>query len=164
MATQSGTGSPRPAGALGKLRALEDRLVGALAPYLLLLVRFVFGYGLMRAGLGKLQNLEAITGFFASLGIPAPGINAAVVGGLELVGGALLMLGLFTRTTAGVLVVVLLVALATAHGGEVGQFFKDPGAAIAAAPVAFLAALIGLGVAGGGRFSLDALISGRSQR
>lgn len=164
MATQSGTGSPRPAGALGKLRALEDRLVGALAPFLLLLLRFVFGYGLMRAGLGKLQNLEAITGFFASLGIPAPGINAAVVGGLELVGGALLMLGLFTRTTAGVLVVVLLVALATAHGGEVGQFFKDPGVAIAAAPVAFLAALIGLGVAGGGRFSLDALIAGRSRR
>lgn len=164
MATQSGTGSSRPAGALGKLRALEDRLVGALAPYLLLLVRFVFGYGLMRAGLGKLQNLDKITEFFASLGIPAPGINAAVVGGFELVGGALLMLGLFTRATAGVLVGVLLVALATAHGSEVGQFFKDPGVAIAAAPVAFLVALIALGVAGGGRFSLDALIDGRSRR
>lgn len=164
MATESGTGSSRPAGALGKLRALEERLASALAPYVLLVVRFVFGYGLLRAGLGKLQNLEAITGFFASLGIPAPGINAAVVGGLELVGGALLMLGLFTRTTAGVLTVVLLVALATAHGGEVSQFFKDPGVAIAAAPVAFLAALMALGLCGGGRFSLDALISGRSRR
>lgn len=164
MAKQSGTGSSRPAGALGKLRAFEDRIVGALAPYLLLLVRFVFGYGLLRAGLGKLQNLDAITQFFAGLGIPAPGINAAVVGGFELVGGALLMLGLLTRTTAGVLTVVLLVALATAHGGEVGQFFKDPGVAIAAAPVAFLAALIALGLCGGGRFSLDTLISGRPAR
>lgn len=164
MATQSGTGSPRPAGALGKLRALEERLASALAPYVLLLVRFVFGYGLLRAGLGKLQNLDAVTRFFAGLGIPAPGINAAVVGGLELVGGALLMLGLFTRTTAGVLTVVLLVALATAHGGEVGQFFKDPGAAIGAAPVVFLAALMALGVAGPGRFSLDTLISGRPGR
>lgn len=164
MATQSGTGSPRPAGALGKLRALEERLASALAPYVLLLVRFVFGYGLLRAGLGKLQNLEAITQFFAGLGIPAPGINAAVVGGFELVGGALLMLGLFTRTAAGVLTVVLLVALTTAHGGEVGQFFKDPGVAIAAAPVAFLAALMALGVAGPGRFSLDTLISGRPGR
>lgn len=164
MVTQSGTGSPRPAGALGKLRALEERLASALAPYVLLLVRFIFGYGLLRAGLGKLQNLDAITQFFAGLGIPAPGINAAMVGGFELVGGALLMLGLFTRTTAGVLTVVLLVALATAHGGEVGQFFKDPGVAIAAAPVAFLAALMALGVAGPGRFSLDALISGRPGR
>jgi putative oxidoreductase len=164
MATQSGTGSPRPAGALGKLRALEERLASALAPYVLLLVRFIFGYGLLRAGLGKLQNLEAIEQFFAGLGIPAPGINAAVVGGFELVGGALLMLGLFTRATAGVLTVVLLVAVATAHGGEVGQFFKDPGVAIAAAPVAFLAALMALGVAGPGRFSLDTLISGRPGR
>jgi putative oxidoreductase len=161
MATQSGTGSPRPAGALGKLRALEERLAGALAPYVLLLVRFIFGYGLLRAGLGKLQHLDAITQFFASLGIPAPGINAAVVGTFELVGGALLLLGLLTRTTAGVLTVVLLVALATAHGAEVGQFFKDPGKAIGADPVPFLAALMALGVAGAGRFSLDALIGRR---
>ena len=158
MATKSGS---RPAGALGKLRALEDRIASALAPYLLLLVRFVFGYGLLRTGLGKLQNLDKIADFFGSLGIPAPEINAAVVGGLELVGGALLMLGLLTRTTAGVLTVVWLVALATAHGSEVSQFFKDPSVAIKAAPMPFLAALIALGLCGGGRFSLDTLISGR---
>jgi putative oxidoreductase len=160
MATSSSSG-PR-AGALGTWRALEDRVSGALAPYVLLFLRVLFGYGLFRAGWGKLGNLEMVTGFFEQLGIPAPGLNAVVVAGFETVGGILLMLGLLTRTTAAVLIPVMLVALATAHRAEVAQFFSNPGAAIAAAPVPFLAVLLALGACGGGRFSLDRAIFGRS--
>jgi putative oxidoreductase len=163
MARDSGTSGSRTAGPLGKLRALEDRLVGALAPFLLLLLRVVFGYGMLRAGWGKLTHLEQTTGFFASLDIPAPAVNAIVVAGLEFGGGILLLLGLLTRTAAGVLTPVMLVALLTAHRGEVSQFFSNPGAAIAAAPMPFLVALIALALSGPGPISLDRLISGRQK-
>ncbi len=146
---------------LGKLRALEDRLIGVAAPFLLLLLRVVFGYALLRTGWGKLNNLESVTGFFASLGIPAPGLNAVVVASLEFGGGVLLLLGLLTRTTAGVLIPVMLVALATAHRGELVQLVDNPGATVGAAPVPFLVALIALALSGAGPFSLDRLISGR---
>ena len=148
-------------GFLGKLRALEDRLIGAAAPFLLLLLRVVFGYALLRTGWGKLNNLDGVTQFFASLGIPAPGLNAAVVAVLEFGGGILLLLGLLTRTTAGVLIPVMLVALATAHRDELAQFVSNPGATVGAAPVPFLVALIALALSGAGPFSLDRLISGR---
>jgi putative oxidoreductase len=160
MATSSTSGS-HGAGPLGKLRALEERLAGSLAPVLLLLLRLVFGYGMLRAGWGKLGNLDQVAGFFAQLGIPLPAVNAAVVAGLEFGGGLLLMLGLLTRTAAGVLTPVMLVALLTAHRGEAAQFFSNPGAAIAAAPVPFLVALIALGLCGAGPFSVDRAISGR---
>lgn len=146
---------------LGKLRALEDRVIGVAAPFLLLLLRVVIGYGLLRTGWGKLNHLDDITAFFTSLGIPAPGLNAVVVASLEFAGGILLLLGLLTRTAAGVLIPVMLVALATAHRGEVAQFFENPGATIGAAPVPFLIALIALALSGAGPFSLDRLISGR---
>jgi putative oxidoreductase len=148
-------------GPLGRLRALEDRLIGVAAPFLLLLLRVVFGYALLRTGWGKLNNLESVTGFFTSLGIPAPGLNAVVVASLEFGGGILLLLGLLARTTAGVLIPVMLVALATAHRGELAQFVGNPGATVGAAPVPFLVALIALALSGAGPFSLDRLISGR---
>jgi putative oxidoreductase len=146
---------------LGKLRALEDRLVAAAAPFLLLLLRLVFGYALLRTGWGKLNNLDGVTQFFTSLGIPAPGLNAMVVATLEFAGGILLLLGLLTRTAAGVLIPVMLVALLTAHREELAKIFENPGATVGAAPVPFLVAVIALALSGGGPFSLDRLISGR---
>lgn len=161
MRNDSSKSGSRTAGPLGKLRALEARVAGALAPYLLLLLRVVFGYGMLRAGWGKLDNLEQTAAAFAGLGIPAPGLNAMVVAGLEFGGGILLLLGLLTRTTAGVLISVMVVALATAHWGEAVQFASNPGKAIGASPVPFLVALIALALSGPGPISLDRLIAGR---
>lgn len=160
MAT-SPTSGPHGAGPLGKLRALEERLAAALAPSVLLILRVIIGYGMFRAGWGKLGNLDQVTGFFTQLGIPLPGVNAVLVAGLEAGGGLLLMLGLLTRTAAGVLTPVMLVALLTAHRGELTQFFVNPGAAIAASPVPYLVAILALGVCGAGPYSLDRLLTGR---
>jgi putative oxidoreductase len=159
--TTSSTSGSHGAGPLGKLRALEGRAAGALAPIVLLVLRVVFGYGMLRAGWGKLGNLDQTAGFFAQLGIPLPEVNAVVVAGLEFGGGILLLLGLLTRTAAGVLTPVMLVALLTAHRAEVTQFFSNPGAAISASPVPYLVAILALGICGAGPFSLDRLISGR---
>lgn len=163
MAIESVAG-PRPRGPLGNLRALEHSVAAALQPYLLLVIRLVFGYGMLRAGWGKIGNLEMVAGFFDQLGIPAPGFNAVLVAILELAGGGLLMLGLLSRVTAAVLIPVMVVAAATAHGAELAQLLSDPGVAIAAAPVPFLAALLTIGLLGGGRLSLDRVLDRASGR
>src|SRR4051794_19503935 len=75
-----------------------------------LLTRLALGLIFARSGWGKLHNLERVTKFFSSLGIPAPGANAAFVGTVELVCGALLIAGLFTRFASLLLIPTMIVA------------------------------------------------------
>jgi putative oxidoreductase len=42
-------------------------------------------------------GIAGVTGFFAKIGIPIPGVMAPFVAGLELIGGLLLIVGLATR-------------------------------------------------------------------
>ena len=63
----------------------------------LLLVRLYWGWQFAQTGWGKLHNLAKVTGYFASLGIPFPGLNAPFVAALEFAGGLLLILGLASR-------------------------------------------------------------------
>jgi len=51
----------------------------------------VHGYQKFAGGIG------GVVGFFSKLGVPAPGVLAPFVAGLELVGGILLILGVATR-------------------------------------------------------------------
>ena len=57
------------------------------------------------------------------------------------------------------LLVILSVAMVTAHRPELGAFITDPGTFIAAAPVPFIAALIALLGFGPGRWSVDAVLA-----
>jgi len=80
-----------------------------------LVTRVVLGLAFARAGLGKLQNLEGTAGYFASLGIPAPAANAALVATVEFAGGLLLLVGLATRLASTGLISTMVVALLTAE-------------------------------------------------
>ncbi len=79
-----------------------------------LLVRLTLGLVFVKSGWGKLHNLDNVTQFFDSLHIPAPHANAVFVSTVELVGGALLIVGLGTRIAALFLVAVMAVAIWTA--------------------------------------------------
>lgn len=79
-----------------------------LAP---LLLRLVFGYFWLETGWAKLQNLDFFAGRFAEWGIPWPYFSAVLSSGTDLVGGALLMLGLATRLACVPMIVNMLVAL-----------------------------------------------------
>lgn len=79
-----------------------------------LATRITIGLGYFHTGLGKLEHFDRTVRFFASVHIPFPAQNAALVGGLELVGGCFLLAGLFTRLFAGALSSSMLVALMTA--------------------------------------------------
>ena len=76
-------------------------------------------------GRGKLLNIERTAGFFESIDIPLPLVNAYAAGITECVGGLLLLIGLGSRLAAIPLVVTMLVAYATAHREEGGRRGAD---------------------------------------
>jgi putative oxidoreductase len=53
------------------------------------------------------------------LGFPVPGFHSVLVSWTELVGGALLLVGLFSRLAAAPLAVSMVVALITAKASEI---------------------------------------------
>ena len=65
-----------------KLISLYLRFAAAMSP-MLLAVRLYWGFQFAQTGWGKLHHLEKIAGFFASLNISFPGVNAHFVSGLE---------------------------------------------------------------------------------
>jgi len=127
----------------------------------LLGVRLYWGWQFVQTGWGKLHNLAKVTAFFASLGIPLPGLNAPFVAGLEFAGGLLLILGLGSRPVALLLTGNMLVAYLTADREALFAIFSDPGKFYAAAPYTFLFAVIIVLLFGPGPFSLDRLIKKR---
>jgi len=113
---------------LSKLISLYDTIVGNFSwpqSLLLFFLRFFWGIDFIQTGFGKLQHLEKVTDFFTSLGIPAPGFNAAMVGTIEFGGGILLLIGLFSRFASATLTGTLIVAYLTADLQAVKSLFSS---------------------------------------
>ncbi len=89
-------------------------LLARLAFVAPLATRIVIGLAFVQTGSGKWAHLDRTAEFFAGLGIPFPGANAAFIATLELVGGGALVLGLLTRLFAAGLASTMVVALLTA--------------------------------------------------
>jgi putative oxidoreductase len=140
------------------------RAVAALALLqspMLLAIRLYWGFQFAQSGWGKFHNIAKIAGFFASLNIPFPAFNAHFVSGLELVGGILLMLGLFSRPIALLLAGNMLVAYWTADREALTSIFSDPGKFYVADPYTFLFASLMVLIFGAGYFALDTLVAKR---
>jgi putative oxidoreductase len=145
----------------------QDRLAAAaraVQPLALLAVRLYWGWQFAQTGWGKLHNLPKVAAFFASLGIPLPGLNAPFVAVLEWAGGLLLILGLGTRPIGLLLAVDMGVAYATAHREALGAILRDPGSFYGATPYTFLAASLVAFLCGAGPLSLDRLLGLDRQR
>ncbi|MGJ0389765.1 DoxX family protein [Microbacterium sp. CGR1] len=126
----------------------------------LLVLRVVVGAVFAAHGAQKIfeYTIPGTIGSFAGMGVPLPEIAAPVVAFIELIGGILLALGLFTRPVGILLAADMVVALFAVHlpaglwVGEGGYEF------VAVLGVAALA----LAFTGAGRFSLDgAFLRGR---
>ena len=133
-------------------RAWTDRASRGLAWLPPLLARVVLGVTFILTGWGKLHDLEQVTRFFESLGIPAPGVQAPFVAGVEFFGGILVLAGLGTRLAAVLLSAVMGVAIATAIWPK--QSFTEVLGSIEAS---YLAGFLYLMIGGGGAVSLDRL-------
>lgn len=138
----------------------QPRISAVAAEIFAVLARVTLGQAFIIAGLGKLQHIDNTTTFFASLGIPLPGIHAVGIGCLELVGGALLVLGLAVRPVACLLLATMAVAILTAHRADFVAalaLYPDKGLT-EVVPWMFGLILCGLVAHGAGRLSLDRLV------
>jgi putative oxidoreductase len=81
-------------------RGLSLRLPEPGAPLTLAAVRVAAGLVFLAFGIGKFTSHASELASFKSYGLPAPEVFAYAIGVLEIVGGALLVLGLFTRLVA----------------------------------------------------------------
>jgi putative oxidoreductase len=144
-------------------RAAEIGLkVAAILAFLPPLVtRVVLGHAFYLTGKGKLANLDNVVGFFTSLGIPLPELNAAFVSRLEFYGGLLLVAGLLTRIVAAGLASTMVVALLTADRESFLGAIRGTGEAgpTDVAAFVFLVLLSWLVIYGPGLVSLDALLA-----
>ena len=123
-----------------------------------LLVRLVFGYFWLETGWAKLHNLAFFTERFIEWGIPLPALSAAVCAGTELVGGALIMLGLATRVAMLPMIFNMLVALAVVVLPGISTLDEF----VELDEVLYVTVFAWLLFAGPGRASLDHLIARRA--
>ena len=119
-----------------------------------LIMRLIVGYVFMRTGWSKLNNLPQMVQNFTDWGIPFPQLLTPFVSVVECVGGAMLILGLFTRIPAAMLAVVMLVAIKVAKWENVDSLETLLGFEEAT----YFAAFLWLAIAGPGSASLDRLL------
>ncbi len=124
-----------------------SRLKGSVA-WVPTLVRVVSGCFFVGVGLGKFLEHSKEVHDFRSYEVPWPEVAVPLVGIVEVVGGALLVVGLLTRLVALVLACNMVGALLTAGRVEGGSFH------LVYAP-ALLVAMLFLVWAGAGRASID---------
>ena len=125
-----------------------DALGAAWAPRLLSVLRIMAGLLFLQHGTAKLLKIPAIP-MFANLSLTSP---PGIAGILELVGGVLMILGLFTRSTAFVLSGLMAVAYFMAHAPR--GFYPILNAGELAALYCFV--FLYIAAAGPGPWSLDA--------
>lgn len=120
----------------------------------LLLGRLAVGLVFVSTGWGKVHDVPKVTAYFESLGIPAPGFHAVLVGLSELLCGSALVAGLFTRLATIPLIVSMIVAILTARRPDLHGLFDLAGFE----EFTYLVVLVMLAVLGPGAASLDHLL------
>lgn len=81
------------------------------AKYGLLVLRVVVGAIFLYSGWTKFQGgIEGTAKFFGDAGIPWANVMAPLVAGIEVVGGLMLILGIYTCVAAALLTIIMLVA------------------------------------------------------
>jgi uncharacterized membrane protein YphA (DoxX/SURF4 family) len=144
------------------------------APGWSILIRLIIGLVVFfLEGIQKLVFPEILgAGRFANIGIPSPELMGPFVGAVEMICGTLVILGLFTRLAAIPLIVIMIVAIASTKvpillGHEFWIFHLPKLARYgfwsmmheARADFAMLLGSLYLLIEGGGKWSLDALLS-----
>lgn len=122
----------------------------------LTVLRIGLGIVFLMHGWQKLfqMGIPGVSGFFDTVGIPAPMLVASAIIALELIGGAALLIGLFTRWVALAFAAEMLVAALLVH--LPGGFFAPDGIEMVLLP---LAGSIALALAGPGAYALGRIIA-----
>jgi putative oxidoreductase len=127
------------------------RFLDSLKPLGLLVLRLALGIAFMYHGYPKLiSDTPHSVQMMVKMGFP--GYFAYIAGVIELFGGGLLVIGLFTRGAALILVLEMGIALARVHIPAVGIYAVTK----YDLPLVFGAAAVALATTGAGVISLDA--------
>lgn len=112
----------------------------------LLALRIAIAIIFIYSGYTKLANHGMIAGMFGSLGLVPAGFLAWFVGAIELVGGIMILLGVFAGYAALPLAIIMVVAMVTAHrGGPFNGYFL---------PLSLFGGLLALIGTGAGKYRL----------
>lgn len=136
---------------------LSDSFQAAWQPRVLGALRIVAGYLFIAHGTAKLLGFPHVAMFDNLPALSLPWI----AGVLELVGGGMLIVGLFTRPVGFVLSGLMAFAYFLGHASKGTPLLPLLNGGELAALYSFL--FLYFSVAGGGAFSLDNLIRGRSE-
>jgi putative oxidoreductase len=133
-----------------------DEMFSKWRPTALSLFRFITGLLLFQYGVAKIFKIPVLP-YFADI---PPLIQAA--GWIELVIGGLLMIGLFTRVAAFVLSGEMAFAYLLGHIMKTGSPVLHPLNNGGTAAILFCFACLYLSTAGGGPYSVDAMMGKKS--
>ena len=137
----------------------------------LLPLRLVVGYGFFAHGIAKWnRGPEKFANLLTVIGVPAPGITARVVVGVELLGGLAIMLGVLVLLASVPLIGSMIVAMFTIHVHygfsavntigltATGPVLGPPGYEI---NLLYVGALLALALSGPGALSVDGWLRSR---
>lgn len=153
------------------ISTIVQKILSSKAPASTILVRIIVGGVFFTEGIQKFLFPEALgEGRFEKIGIPAPYIMATFVGVVEIVFGALLLLGLLTRLATIPLIIDISVAIVTTKilllfgtgpepNGQGAQYGLWGMLHSGRVDFSMLLGLIFLLIVGAGRYSLDALLT-----
>ncbi|ABF41954.1 DoxX [Candidatus Koribacter versatilis Ellin345] len=124
------------------------------------LMRVMVGVVFVAHGLQKLlvYHYPGVVGSFQKMGIPAPGVSAALAIAAELIGGLMLVTGFYTRLAAIPVAFTMFVAIGQVHLHN-GFFAQGGGFEY---PLTLLVANVAFMISGGGAFALDNLRTTRT--
>lgn len=93
----------------------SDWITSPTASFLLLLGRVLMGAIFVQSGFGKLTGLDGFTNMLAQHGVPMPTIFAPIGAAVEFFGGLAIVLGVWTRYAAVLMILFVIVATAISH-------------------------------------------------
>lgn len=118
-----------------------------------LIPRLVIGAVFIPAGWAKLQSMGKTIEYFANIHIPLSSLLAPVVALSELVFGFFILIGFYTRPSCIPLLIIMAVAILTAHKVELTSLM----ALIEMPQALYFVILLGIFSANAGTFSVDQL-------
>lgn len=120
-----------------------------------LVMRVGFGYFWLETGIAKVHNLAGFTQRFVGWGIPYPAFSATLSAWTELLGGLLIMLGLFTRLVC----IPMLINMAVAVVLVVSAHLTGLDDYVEADEIVYSLIFFWLLISGPGKASVDALVA-----
>ena len=98
------------------MKKMKEPRPAGLAPYAMLPIRLIAGYGFLAHGLAKWsKGPAAFASVLHAIGVPAPHLMAWLTIAIEIVGGIAILLGAFVALVSIPAIVLLVVAIFSVH-------------------------------------------------